>query len=288
MILTAISAIAAIKNLIDIASKIKGKKISDVKSDKNGNINVTIKVEGKKDSNVVVTVPVNLYTNAIPYTKELANLAKENYNKENFYYTRSDILPSIAENQIPAGEYDKIIEKIRPYLKKSRLYDLIALHHAATICRLEDSNAPEEEVATYRSLLKTSRNYTLYNWLRCGDVFNEEILPQMNVCLTITGRDDISNFEKLFLPFWDNRLSFHPTKVFVSHWKSKRELFLDIKTRLLDNQVNEIKIYTRKSRNKFAENIIKNFIQKNDNFDFNIKSYKLGPTDARTFTIKRK
>ena len=274
------------ENLIGIKAKIG--EITGISYDKRGNIIINAKGNRGKDINVPLTFNINIVSDVIPYMQKLSKLEKEKYKKDNFHFTRSDLIPFIAESRLPNEKYEGVLTILKPHLIKNRPFDFGALRAAATICKLEDEGTNEIEVNKLRQKLllghKCKWDHVLYNWLRCGEIFEQEIIPHMNFCLTIT--DNTKDFEKLFFPFWEQRLSFHPTKIFVPMYMPENKLFFGLSTRLVDNKEKEIKVYSRSSRNKLANKVINNFIRKNNNFEKEVKKYKLGLSDARTFIIK--
>lgn len=277
-----------IKNLFGL--DVKAEEIRGVSLDKKGNVIINVKVSGKKDSIVTVSFPINLGTSAIPYLKGLSKVAKEKYLKENYFYTRADLLQPIAESQVTPKKYDDILSRLKPQLIKPRPKDIGCLRYAAIICNREDSGATEKELETYRGELyhvhHSTRGYTLYNWMRCGEVFEQEIFPFLNLCVTMSDKRD--DFEKLFLPFWDGRINFHPNKIFVSRNMSTLDLQFNIKLRLIDNKQEEVRIYTRSSRIEFAKKAIEDFKMKMKDCTINVKEipYKYGTCACKTYILK--
>ena len=223
--------------------------------------------------------------------KELSTLINEKYAKEKFYFTRNDLLPFIAESRVPTERYERTLSIIKPHLIKIRPTEFGALRSAATICKLEDEGTSETELSAIRGKLSSCKicrwSNTFYNWLRCGEVFEQEIFPFMHFCIAVT--DNSEEFSKLFLPFWYQRLAFHPTKVFVAKTMDVTELKFNLSIRLVDNKESEVKVYSRQSRNQIAKKAIDQFQRVHPNqFKIEIKKYLLGNTDARTFIIKNK
>jgi len=280
-----IKLLSLIENLLGIKSKID--EVTGYKYDKKGNLIVNVKSKGK-DSPVNITFNINIGSSVIPYMNKLSKLIEEKYQKENFHYIRNDLIPFIAESRLGNSPYEYILSVIKPHLIKSRPADFGALRAAATICKLEDEGTSELELNNIRGRLslcqKCKWSNTLYNWLRCGEVFEQEIFPYMNFCLTVTDKSE--DFEKLFFPFWDQRLAFHPTKIFISIMMTADDLWFNLEIRLIENKEKEVKVYSRASRNKLAEGVIDNFLRKqNKQFISDVRSYSLGNTPAKTYII---
>ncbi|MCK4634606.1 MAG: hypothetical protein KAT37_01915 [Candidatus Aenigmarchaeota archaeon] len=277
----------------EFKKKIKARDITGFKTDKHENVSIK-KIKLGKDSTLNLTVIINPKAKVTPYIKKLGGDLSKLY-ESGSYFCRKDLLEPISDNQLPSKKYEHILTKMKPHLTKCRSKDIGALRYSMTICRLEDNKKDQSKIELYRkkiyNLYSSNRGYVIYNWLRCIDnIFEEEIFPYMNTCLTLAKNTE--HFEKIFLPFWDGMIFYHPRKIFVSSWMATRELKYELDRRLYYNREREVKVYTRASRNKFVGKIIPDYIKnkkfKKQKFQIKTKDYKLGNTDAKTFIITRK
>ncbi|MFH1505884.1 MAG: hypothetical protein ABIE94_02750 [archaeon] len=258
---------------------------------------IGVKVDKKKGNLIVtgehakVTIPIlviNKNADATHYFNKLFPYQKIEY-EAGKHFVRSDLIKNIGETQLIESKYEKIIKELDKHLPKT---DIAAIRYAATMCRLEDTGMTEKEKENMMSQLggffKSKRGSTLYNWLRCDEVFEEEIIPQLKFCKSVSSGKE-KTFHKLFDPYWESMLQFHPNKIFVSRTMDNKELAGEIYLRLIIHEREEIFVYTRRSRNEFAYEVIKDFLGEfSDYISPKPKKYKIGSHPARKFTVKRK
>lgn len=259
-----------------------GKKFEITIKNKNG------KIENKIINNNFILPNVTL----LPHVGSLLPIEKDMYQKENAFFVKDVNILDISQSTILTS-YESIISKMNEPLKKFRLRDLGALRYAAIICKWEDEHATEKELEPMRKHLSdiysgSIRGHTIYNWLRCGEVFNQEVFPKIDFCKNITNND--ADFEKSFFElFWDARLVFHPTKIFVGRYMADFELRWEIRRRFdEDETINEIKVYARRKKIIYADKTIKSLLKSRKNLIYEAIDYTLGDSPARTYTIKRK
>jgi len=287
----AIKKVLTSKLGINIDSLTGYKKIEEGKyevkfKNKNG------QVEVKTIQNIIILPDTSL----MPHINSLAKLEKDMYENKEAYFVKNTNIVDVAQSR-QATSYEGIIDKMRGHLQKFRPKDLGALRYAAMICHWEDTGTTEKEIEPMRKHLSaiypigSIRGHTIYNWLRCGEVFDQEVFPKLDLCLAITDND--IDFEKSFFElFWDSRLAFHPSKIFVGRSMFETELRWEIRRRFdEDTTVKEINVYARRKKITLADTSIKGLLKSRKDLicpDEEIKEYPLGDSPARTYVIRRK
>ncbi len=283
-----------LKNIIGKVDKLELSK-KDIRKNDIGQI---IIVTGNE--NVIINQPINEKTQAVPFTESLKEIEKEGYDAGEYFFSRRDNIPFIAETRITPEEYDKIIEEVKPYIPSR---DVGALRYAALICNLEDEGRQEKELEKIRCLLYhyysregtesfkdyvgSHRGATIYNWLRCGAIFLEDVIPHVKLCMNLT-KGDMKLFNEIFLPFWESLIEFHPTRIFVSRTMQADELYTEMYERLIYREKTDIQIYTRTPRlSALARKTIKRFIKDHPQYKFSEVPYTIGTTQAKNFNVAK-
>lgn len=282
-----------LKNLV---GEIKKLQIENVQRDERGNVNIT----GKDAKVLIVNIQINDKTQVLPFLEELKKVEYEGFNNGEYVFSRADNVPYIAETRITPRDYERIIQEISPYIPSK---DLGAIRYAALVCKQEDELLSEKQLQKLRSVLvdyyapregdeskeksSRSRGYIIYNWVRCGEVFTEDVIPHINLCLGLTKEKGVV-FDKIFLPYWIGLLEFHPKRIFVSRTMYKEELYDELYKRLVYKGEPEVFVYSRKNKNKLANRAVKRFIKDHNEFVYAPKKYTLGETKAMTLIITKK
>ncbi|MBU0459650.1 MAG: hypothetical protein KJ771_02475 [Nanoarchaeota archaeon] len=255
-------------SLASIKTKVDKIRASIV--DKKGSIN-------KKNIYKNCTFIQNEFVNVYPYIEELKDIEKEKFLKENFYFTREDLVEEIGDLAFPKQEYEEIMKKLKPFISEQ---DLGALLYASKSCKIEDEGkkGKKGKIFTYNPF--GEREKTLYNWLRSGEVFEKDLFPILN------SLKKVDQSTELFLSIWDNYIKSHPFRVFVSKNMDEEELKDNILKRLILHGKKKIYVHSR-GKTIFFSNKIINILIKEDLINFRLKKedYTLGNSSARKFMI---
>ena len=231
-----------------------------------------------------VTVVLNPRTAAIPYNQaiikdELARFDKQKADNQKLFFVREDQLDELQDMLYPGKNYDAVLKKIKPFVSDD---DYGALTYSAMICKKENAGIEARQLILKLKEAYDKRGLTLYNWLRCGDVFPQDIFPY----LTYIIRQQNVNTISVFTLFWENLIKFHHCRIFVHSWMIEEELLDDILKRAVILKIKKIYVYARKGRIPFAEKIIKKALSEDlKQFNLQEKSYTFGTGQAKTFIL---
>ncbi len=266
------------------SAKIDGKL--NAKYDSKGNITINNSGEG---TIVVNHIFINEKTRALPYYPELFSIEKKPYERKEAYFVREDLLPPIGLTRDIPKRYLRIIVGLEQYLDEK---DIAALKFAAVICKDEDAGTKEEFLKNLRQQslgkapIQSRRTITIYNWVRCGEIFDNDIFPQLEELRQIT--KDKKAQKQLFCGYWNSMLAYHPTRIFVRMWMPEEELSGEIYERLVMREQDEVYVYARGTRIPFAKDVIKDIVKNYECYYYRERKYKLGTSQARTFIVKKR
>jgi len=240
----------AIFSLAEVKAKID--KLLEI--NKSGQKIVKIKKINLKN----VTFILNPRATAIPYhqaivDEELKQFNKQKTNSQELFFSREDQIDELKDMLYPGKDYDKILEKISPYISED---DNGALIYASMICKKENEKQEARDLINKLREAYKKRGLTLYNWLRCRDVFSQDIFPFLEFVKRKLGKEARSNFT----PFWESLIKFHPHRIFVASKMFEEGLMDDILKRALLYKIKKICVYARKTRIGFARKIIKKLL----------------------------
>ncbi len=266
------------------SAKIDGK--IDAKYDNKGNITINNSGEG---TIVVNHIHINSKTSALPYYPELFSIEKKPYEKKEAYFVREDLLPPIGLTRDLPDKYCRIISRLRPYLDEK---DIAALKFAAVICKDEDAGTKEEFLKNLRQQssgkapIQSRRTIMIYNWVRCGEVFDSDIFTRLEELKQVTNDEKVH--KQLFCEYWNSMLVYHPTRIFVRMWMSEDELSGEVYERLVMKEQDKVYVYARGTRISFAKEVIKDIVKTYNCYYYLEKKYKFGNSPARTFIVKKR
>ena len=134
----------------------------------------------------------------------------------------------------------------------------------------------------------TKRGRTIYNWLRSGDVFTQDIYP----VISMKGGMDVSDeiFKKEIFPiFWNEMISKHLWRVFAKKRASKDDLVSEIIERIYFHKREHVYIYSRDNVNRLANMAISDCSKcgGSPNRRVSIKKYNIGKHPALRFKLNR-
>ncbi len=230
------------------------------------------------------SIKLNPKSKILPFVKKISRLLSQSFLQDEAYFCRSDMIEDVSKIIFPPRDYDNLIRKVKGILDKK---DIGALLFAAKICEEENKGKGENKLEKIK--LKSAfnqRGITLYNWLRSGDVFPEDILPLLSSKKSFNNEQAFLTF---FRNYFEDLLSFHPNRIFVSLNMTKEELKTEINRRACFYDSKNIIIYSRSGRNKISEDLLKGIIILFLGIKFKIKKkiYPLGNSSAIKFELIR-
>jgi len=232
----------------------------------------------------IYSIRTNPKAYVIPFVKEISDLVKEKFLKDEAYFCRSDLVEDVSKIIYPPRNYDNIIKKLKDIIDKK---DIAALLFASKICEQENKGSGEDREERRR--LKEAfnqRGFTLYNWLRSDDVFPEEILPLLG---SKDSFPSLEAFKLFFLNYFEDLIQFHPNRIFVATNMNPNYLTNEINQRVCFYPSRRLFVYSRSGRNQIAEKVInkKDIWFSNIQFKVKRKVYKLGASLAIKFELIR-
>ncbi len=221
------------------------------------------------------TFVLNPYAKVYPYQKELIELEKEKFLIENYYFTREDLIEDIAELAYPPKGFEEIMQRLKHFIPEK---DLGTLLYASKVCKNENDGktiTDDPKRSTF-----CSREKTLYNWIRSGEVFEKDIFPMLNAL----EKEEMGG--QLFLNWWNNFIEFHPFRIFVSINMETADLKEEVLKRILLYKQKKVYVHARGSRIKFSDKVIQQLVKSELNkFEVKPIDYILGNSKARKFII---
>lgn len=222
-----------------------------------------------------------------PYLSANAvDLVKE-YLCEQKFFSRDDNYEDVLNMIFPPKNYERIIDKISPYISEKDKGHLLA---AASLCVKENKGMDTEE--DIKKLIEakhfTKRARTIYNWLRSEDVFPQDIYP----IIATRGGMNISaeDFrDKIFPKFWDEMISKHLWRIFVPRGSTRESLIAEITERIYLHKRESVYVYSRDNVNKLSKSVVyecKGYDGPH-HLNVSVKKYDIGNHPALRFKIKR-
>lgn len=244
----------------------------------------TTKIQSGKIDNTNFSIKINPRASVMPFLREVSAVQKQKFLDDEAYFCRKDLLGDVSRLLYPSNDYDKIIKVLKELLVDE---DIGALLVASRICYEEDNGADEDKLrkSKLRSIFGP-RGINLYNWLRSGDVFQEDVLPLLSCRDQFTSENDFKNFFKNHI---EGLHDFHPGRIFVSTTMSRDDFISEINRRVCFYDAEKIVIYSRGGRNKLAGSVLNRSVLYFSNRKYFMKSesYSLGASNAIKFELTR-
>jgi hypothetical protein len=222
----------------------------------------------------------------IPYTENLSEQEKKLWGKDEAYFLREDLVEPTMRILYPEGKYKKIIDALKSFIPQK---DTASLLFAADICLKENKKSEFDGELARRKLSEANprRGSILYNWLRSEEVIPFDLLPFIELKDNF---QDKTLFNSLFTGIWEQFLTCHPLRIFVSVEMNEEKLLDEILKRAIFKKSKKIIIYSRGLRNKIVNNLLKNLkvsysLGNKIKWKVQKKNYNIGLNDAMRVEI---